>query len=216
MASSPDKLTPLQRDLLQAFFEREQGFFLTGGAALAGFYLKHRETTDLDLFTESAEALERGFHALAAAADSLGAIVMRRQLSPGFERYVVTRGDQSVVVDLVWDRAPQMISEKRRVGVVRIDPIEEILANKLTTALSRGEERDLVDLFLLERAGQKIESALPAAMTKDGGCTPAALAWVLSEIRIPDQVSLPGSVSPAELRAFLADVVRRLRRAALP
>lgn len=47
MASSPDRLTPLQRDLLDAFFAREQGFFLTGGAALAGFYLRHRETTDL-------------------------------------------------------------------------------------------------------------------------------------------------------------------------
>jgi len=27
MASSPDRLTPLQRDILLAFFEREQGFF---------------------------------------------------------------------------------------------------------------------------------------------------------------------------------------------
>ncbi len=216
MDSSTDRLTPLQRELLQAFFEREQGFFLTGGAALAGFYLKHRETTDLDLFTESREALERGSHALGAAADSLGATVRRRQLSPGFERYVVTRGNESVVVDLVWDRAPQAISEKRRVGVVRIDPIEEILANKLTTVLSRGEERDLVDLLLLERAGHKIESALPAAIAKDGGCTPATLAWVISEIRIGDAANLPGGVSPTELRSFLADLIPRLRRAALP
>lgn len=60
MASSPDRLTPLQRDLLLAFFEREQGFFLTGVAALAGFYLHHRETTDLDFFTHDSEAFERG------------------------------------------------------------------------------------------------------------------------------------------------------------
>lgn len=216
MASLPDRLTPLQRDLLDAFFALEQGFFLTGGAALAGFYLKHRETTDLDLFTESAEVHQRGHHVLAAAADGLGATMTRRLLSPGFERYVVTRNQDSVVVDLVWDRAPQAYPEKRRVGIIRIDPVEEILVNKLTTVLSRGEERDLVDLLLLEKAGYRIESALPAAIAKDAGCTPAALAWVISEISIPDGVPLPAGVSAAELRAFLANILQRLRRAALP
>jgi hypothetical protein len=44
-------LTALQAEVLGEFFRREQGFFLTGGAALAGFHLCHRETHDLDLFT---------------------------------------------------------------------------------------------------------------------------------------------------------------------
>ena len=38
-------------DFLTAFFQREHRFFLTGGAALVGFHLGHRETYDLDLFT---------------------------------------------------------------------------------------------------------------------------------------------------------------------
>jgi len=43
MASSPDsKLSPLQVAVIAAFFEREHDFFLTGGAALAGFHLGHR------------------------------------------------------------------------------------------------------------------------------------------------------------------------------
>jgi len=44
-------LTPLKRDFLKAFFEREQRFFLTGGAALGVFYLQHRRSYDLDLFS---------------------------------------------------------------------------------------------------------------------------------------------------------------------
>ncbi len=56
MVSSDDKLTPLQRALLVSFFEHERRFYLTGGAALAGFYLRHRRTTDLDLFTFDANA----------------------------------------------------------------------------------------------------------------------------------------------------------------
>lgn len=47
----PSKLTALRREILDAFFQRERGFFLTGGAALAGFHLGHRTTDDLDLFT---------------------------------------------------------------------------------------------------------------------------------------------------------------------
>lgn len=47
-----DRLTPLQREILERFFARQSGFFLTGGGALAGFHLGHRETHDLDLFTD--------------------------------------------------------------------------------------------------------------------------------------------------------------------
>ena len=42
----------MQKEALSAFFEREREFFLTGGAALVGFHLRHRTTTDLDLFTQ--------------------------------------------------------------------------------------------------------------------------------------------------------------------
>jgi hypothetical protein len=51
-------LSPLQREVLRALFERERGFFLTGGAALVGFYLHHRTTDDLDFFTDRADAFE--------------------------------------------------------------------------------------------------------------------------------------------------------------
>ena len=57
-SSAPSKLTALQRDVLDAFFQRERGFFLTGGAALAGFHLGHRATDDLDLFTRDAPAFD--------------------------------------------------------------------------------------------------------------------------------------------------------------
>jgi hypothetical protein len=102
------------------------------------------------------------------------------------------------------------------IGSIAVDPVAEILANKLTTILSRSEERDLVDLLFLERHGFRLEDALEAAGKKDGGCTPAALAWVLSEISIPDGAALPGGVTGEELRRFVADLVVRLRRVAFP
>ena len=92
----------------------------------------------------------------------------------------------------------------------------ESFANKLCTVLSRSEERDLVDLMLLDRAGHVVEDALQAALSKDGGCTPAALAWNLSQVSIPDGVELPGEATAAELSEFVAELVVRLRRAAAP
>ena len=104
MASSVrSKLTPLQTEVLEAFFQRERGFFLTGGAALAGFHLGHRATDDLDLFTSEARAFERGRFVLAELAQELGAALQVRQDAPGFKRLVLTRGVDALVIDLVKD-----------------------------------------------------------------------------------------------------------------
>ncbi|HSD86412.1 MAG TPA: nucleotidyl transferase AbiEii/AbiGii toxin family protein [Kofleriaceae bacterium] len=216
MGSSPTKLTPLQLDVLRAFFQRESGFFLTGGAALAGYHLHHRETGDLDLFTLDAKAFERGSHVLADVAESLGASLQVVQQAPGFLRAVISKGDGALVIDLVRDRSYQVAAAKPVIDGVAVDPIEEILANKLTAVVGRAEERDLVDLFLLERSGLKIEEALPAALQKDGACTPATLAWLLSEIAVPDVLRVEAGVTAAELREWLAGLITRLRRAALP
>lgn len=67
-------LNNLQNEFLREFFERENRFYLTGGAALVGFYLGHRETNDLDLFTLENE-IENGFAIVRDAAQALGASV---------------------------------------------------------------------------------------------------------------------------------------------
>jgi hypothetical protein len=213
-SSRVSSLTPLQAETLRAFFERERSFFLTGGAALAGFHLGHRRTDDLDLFTLDDDAFARGRRVLEDVAAAVGGIVETRQDTPRFVRSVITRGDEALVVDLVRDQLSA--AAKLEIEGIFVDSPAEILANKLTTLVSRAEERDLVDVLFLERSGLRVEDALPVALAKDGGCTAATLAWVLSEISIPDGIRLPAEVSARELRAFVADLVVRLRRAALP
>lgn len=216
MVSSRHSLTHLQEQVLSAFFDEEGEFFLSGGGALVGFYLHHRHTDDLDLFTEEPDAFERGPYVLSDAAARVGASMVTRQESPGFHRYFLQRGEESVVVDMVLERVPQLYPEKDlRDGVV-IDVPREILVNKLTTLVSRAEIRDLVDVMALERAGYSIDDALQGALQKDGGCTPATIAWVLSEVEIPDTAELPGGVEPADLQEYLDDLVQRLRRTAAP
>ncbi len=213
---SKSQLKPLQEEILLLFFEREDRFFLSGGAALAGFHLKHRTTADLDLFADSADVLDAGEAALRAVAAHLGAVVKNVQTEPTIRRRLLSRGDDRVMVDLVMDEAVQGYPDKLRFGAVRVDPPEEILANKLCTLLSRNEIRDLVDVYALERAGFRVEDAIPLAQRKDGGFTPATLAWLLSEIQIGDDARIPGGIAPAELREFIADLIKRFTRLAFP
>jgi predicted nucleotidyltransferase component of viral defense system len=208
-------LDRFQRDLLEAFFAREQRFFLTGGAALVGFYLHHRQTLDLDLFTTE-DHLEDGEAALFDAAQELGATVERLRTSTNFRRFLVRRGNESVVADIVRDLAPQIDTEKPVRDGIRIDTPREIMANKLCTLLSRGELRDLVDVMALEQAGHRVQEHLELAARKDAGLTPGQLAWVLSQLEIGEDASPPGAVSADELREYLDELIQQLTELAYP
>ena len=209
------RLDSLQQEVLDAFFRHESHFFLTGGAALAGFHLQHRTTKDLDLFTIE-DRIEEGAAALAAVAREIGGALESLVVYVDFRRYLLRRGSISVVVELVRDRAPQLVEEKPLFGTIRIDPPEEIMANKLCTLLSRAEIRDLVDVRALEAAGYSVEDHIDQASRKDGGLTPGQLAWVLSQIEIGDDARLPEGVSVDELRRYLSDLQRRLADLAFP
>jgi hypothetical protein len=157
-------LTELQDRILRLFFDRRDEFFLTGGAALVGFYLHHRETLKIE--------------------------TLRR--SPDFRRFLLRSASEGVVVDLVKDVSPQLL-KKISVGRVVIDSVQEILANKLCALLSRTEVRDLVDVARLEEAGNDPIAAIELAFRKDAGMSAGQLAWVLSSFPIPaDPSSLHG------------------------
>ena len=209
------KLGPLQQKFLQAFFTREKRFFLSGGAALAGFYLGHRETHDLDLFTLM-DVIQEGSSAAAEAAREMGAKLEAIQTSPDFRRYILTLESESIVIDLIRERVAQVVADKPVIGIIAVDPPEEILANKLCALLGRAEIRDLVDVRALEISGYSVESALPAAASKDAGLTPGQLSWVLSQITLGDDLVPPGGIDVDELRKYLNSLIARLSRLAFP
>jgi predicted nucleotidyltransferase component of viral defense system len=210
-----NQLSVLLEDFLRAFFQRENRFFLTGGAALVGFYLKHRETHDLDLFTLE-DVITDGASATSEVARELGGTLEALQTSPDFRRLLLRRGAESIVIDLVHKYVAQAITEKPVINGIRIDPPQEILANKLCAMLSRSEIRDLVDVRALELTGYRMEDALDAAAAKDKGLTPAQLGWVLSQIKFGDDLIPPGGVSLKELRLYLSELIARLARQAFP
>jgi predicted nucleotidyltransferase len=212
-ASSHSRLTELQLGFLRAFMMRTSAFFLTGGAVLAGWELRHRHTDDLDLFTFDDEAMAEGDRLVRGAAAHLGAGVEALRTTPDFKRYLVRKGEEAVVIDLVRERVPALHERVTRDGIVT-DSVEEIVANKICALVGRCETRDVVDLYFLERAGFRVEEYLEHAAKKDGGVTPATVAWVLSQFRIT--APLPEGLSAGDLSDFVRDLERRMRRLAHP
>jgi hypothetical protein len=111
---------------------------------------------------------------------------------------------------------PQIHGEKLVIGAIRVDPIDEIFANKLCALLGRAELRDLVDIFVLEREGLSLEQGLAAGQRKDGGLTPAQLAWVLSQMELSESEAIPGNVPREDLDRYRRDLIDRLLVLARP
>ncbi|MGH9948791.1 MAG: nucleotidyl transferase AbiEii/AbiGii toxin family protein [Pyrinomonadaceae bacterium] len=202
-------------EFLRAFFSRESSYFLSGGAALVGFYFGHRETNDLDLFTLE-DAVESGFAIVNDVARQLGASVEAIQTAPDFRRVLFTRGDEAIIIDLIREYVFQIASKKKEIDGIRVDSPEEILVNKLCALLSRSEIRDLVDVMVLEKAGFDLESALEAAGKKDTGLSAGQLAWVLHQITFGDDLIPPGDIPASKLRLYLDGLIERLQKLALP
>ena len=206
-------LSPLQRRLITALAKRDRRFFLTGGGVLAGFVLGHRTTDDLDFFTSDGAAMAEADAIARALASDTGARIEALSTNPEHRRYLLRTDDEGVRIDFVFDRVAQLYPKVDREGVL-MDSTEEIFVNKICALVGRSEVRDLVDVMCLEATGLRVEDYLPAARTKDGGVSPATLAWVLSQLRIPG--TLPGAVTRDELSSYAASLEARMRHAARP
>jgi hypothetical protein len=216
-SSASDLLSPLQRRVLDLFFASVRGFFLTGGAALGGFHLRHRRTRDLDLFTTDEGAFESAVRAFPDLCRSAGLTIEEKAASPRFRRFVVSDGTETLPVDLVRDVEYQVAPEKPRRGAIVIDSLDDLFVNKICALLSRSEVRDLVDLLFLEREGFRLVRSLPDAQRKDAAATAANLAFVLSGVVVreaPKDLERP--VTREDLRAFVERTRAELARLAFP
>jgi hypothetical protein len=210
-------VTPLKRDFLKAFFAREKRFFLTGGSALGLFYLDHRFSYDVDLFsTDRMDWLELDGIMRLCARDIAADLDLMRD-APTFRRYRLGRAGRQEIVDIVLDVGHQIDSTKHWIDGVQVDTLHEITVNKITTLIGRCEWKDIVDLYFLEKKGFRAEDYFEEARQKDGGLDPAMVSLLLDSLTIaelPDYLIEP--VTLPELKAFVEDLKRRMAMMAYP
>jgi len=148
---------PAQREVLSGLSRNEEisdFFFLTGGTALAAFYLVHRVSEDLDLFSkEKADLADIDFW---ISKTWPGETVPIRR-SRGFLSVLI----RDVKVDIVYDQLAAPGNRKRAdLGEGRsiaVDTIDNIASNKLTTLISRTEAKDFIDFYFIRRRFPQLE-----------------------------------------------------------
>ncbi len=192
-------MSPLQEEFLRHFFSSETGrrFFLTGGTALAAFYLHHRLSIDLDLFTVDDWALREADILVPEIIQKMGCRVVYARTSEHFRRYVMEdEKGQGIRVDLVRDFGPQFGERKTVQGII-VDSIENIGANKISAILGRTDAKDFVDLYFILKAGYDFDDLLAKARQKDLGLHPFHLAGALLQVRKLKR--LPRMIKPVTL-----------------
>jgi hypothetical protein len=188
---------------------------LGGGAALAGVFLGHRKSRDVDLFCHDADAHRDLVRALpAAATDAAGRFALVRDAG-GHVRGKLTIGDLELEVDAVHDALPDLEPPPATVEGVTVESLTDLRAAKLTCLLARREPRDLVDVLFLERAGFRPEADLELALRKDAGIDPAILAWLVAEFPTEPLPEMLKPLTRSEFQQYRDDLARRLRAVAL-
>ena len=218
---SGGKLTALQWRILQLLSDLQPPWTLTGGAALAGVYLKHRTTRDLDLFWHDRDRLGSLVDEARDRLTGAGLEVSSLQAGGTFSRLRVEKGGEVCLVDFVADPVPAL-ERPHRIEIegasIIVDTLHEILVNKLCALLGRAEIRDLVDVRALLDAGADLKRALGDAPRKDGGFSPLVLAWVLRDLR-PEALAPVSDLTEeqaAELARFRDRLVLDLLEAGAP
>ena len=202
-------LGSFQEEVLEAVFARETGCFLTGGAALAGYHIHHREPQSLELCTLE-DRVRVGEAALLEVASDIGAKIQRLEAPEAYGKFLLRRGEESLVVNIAQDLCPQVQPDKTVIGEIRVDRPKEITARILCALRTHFGPAELVDLRALEIAGHTVEDHIEAAAHRDPEVTPAVLVRTLSEFEIGDDEKPPGDVSAADLRSYVAVLVLRL------
>lgn len=202
------RLSDLQHRILEILARGAPGWSLSGGAALAGFYLGHRSTDDLDLFYHGQRSLTHEPRLVEDVLVAAGFDVRVLVRSPGFVRLLARDASAQVVVDLVAEPVPVVEPPMELQPGLRIDAAADILVNKLCALVSRSELRDLEDVRALVASGLDLDRALDQAPSKDGGFSPMTLAWLLPQLDLARAAEL--GLDPVRLERFRERLLAKL------
>ena len=200
-------LTPAQRAFLSKFFDGEnaRAFYLTGGGALAEFYLEHRLSQDIDLFTQDRKAWEAIESDLKAAAEAVGAsfeFKASKEQNELHRAFIQVPGEAKLKIDLVRDAPPHFGELNVQPDGIIVDALENIAVGKLLALYGRGYPRDFVDLYFLLNYGLDIDRLLVLGKEKDPGLFEFYLAGMMQQVVEIESDDLPPMLKPLDLESM--------------
>lgn len=162
-------LSKNQQKILRAISDDKsicEKFYLTGGTALAEFYLRHRLSEDLDFFSETefdTKAIAVFFKRQAKKLK-----IEKVDFEQSFNRNLFFLHLQSDTIKTEFTYFPfPRIEKKIKISKLPVDSLIDIAVNKVFTIYQRPRARDFIDLyFIMRRQGWKIENLVKKAKIK--------------------------------------------------
>ena len=166
-------LTPTQHKFLESikkFPEITRWFYFTGGTALAEFYLHHRLSEDIDLFSTSQVNDQKIDYYLKELTPKLLVKSITKDHISGLFVYKLkfSNGDE-LKVD--FNEYPHEVVEQSNlhIGDLKVDSFYDIAINKAYTITGRFKVRDFIDLyFILKKDEFSLEQLLNRISDKFG------------------------------------------------
>lgn len=143
-----------------------ESFYLTGGTALAEYYLQHRLSEDLDFFSEQEVDTQSIAAFFAKNKARLG--IRETDFQQSFNRnlFFVSLEDDVIKTEFTYFPFPR-IEQKLKKNDLFIDSLEDIAANKLFTIYQKPRSRDFIDLYLiLQKTGQTLDDLIKKTTMK--------------------------------------------------
>ena len=204
-----ERLYPLQDRVLGLLRQIESGFYLSGGTAASRGYLHHRFSDDLDLFVNDDPRFglwaDRLVAAVSGRPDWTVEVMLREER---FVRIALDASGLLLKLELVDDVPAHVGPLVDHPILFRLDSAENILANKLTAVVDRGEPKDLADVWgFCCKLGLSVGDALVGAQSKAAGLFAPDVARVLLQASVDDWGLVRWSDAPSPER-FVADLRR--------
>jgi hypothetical protein len=209
-------ITDLQREILIIFSEIRDSkmFYLTGGTALAEFYLGHRKSFDLYIFTTEKGLIIPFSYAFEQELKKNFLVKVVRRYETFVEFEVSAKGD-STKVQLAYDSPFRFENPVDSDIGVKVNDYTDLIVDKLLAFFGRAEPRDAIDLFFILKT-EDFWKIVELAKQKDPGFDLYWLAIALHKIKnFPDDlrdwpVETIKKVDIKELKGLLLNLSREI------
>lgn len=210
-------LTSSQHHFLQLAQDEEglnRQFFLTGGTALAEFYLKHRLSEDLDFFSfhEFSESQVDRF--VVQAAKDAGATYTKEKQWGMFVYHLTYPGGEELKVDFN-HRPFKELETGKKFGSLKVASLWDITVDKLYTIFNRLRARDFVDFYFgWRKAGCDI-GQLVAALEEKYETGLDRLTLISRFPSVKDVADYPKMIVPferEEMESFFLGLAKEMER----
>lgn len=192
-------------------------FYLSGGTALAEYYLHHRYSEDLDFFSPEEFPIGGVTTVLKKVGKRTGVTGMRYEESFNRHLFFLEIGDDTIKMEFTYYPFERIDATKKE-GKLAIDSLLDIAVNKLFTIYQKPRARDFLDLYcILQQQDWTINDLSQKARIKfDTHIDPLQLGGqFLRADELKDYPRMITPLDPTTWKAFFRDEAKRLRPSVL-